>query len=572
MENLLPLFVVVPLGLAFILPVLKSWKRYGDLVADIAATLGALLLLVGSAYLLAQERTLIYWVGLGHWDLPVLGINLVSDGLSRFLLFTVCIVTFVSTVFSVPYMKRYTSKPLYYSLFLLMVAGMNGVVLTGDMFNLFVFLEIASISSYALVAFGCEREELEASFKYLVLGAIASTLVLFGVGLLYGVTGYLNMGKIASVIGELGAGRHATVLLAGAFLTTGLGLKAAMVPFHAWLPDAHPSAPAPISAMLSGVLIKACGVYALCRILFNVLGAPAYLSVFGTVLIGMGALSMIVGVLLAVGQWDFKRLLAYHSISQMGYVVLGLGVGGLALAKSPGSAAGGLAIFGALFHLFNHAMFKSCLFLSSGAIEHATGTRLLKKMGGLGHRMPLTSACCRIAALSISGVPPFNGFWSKLIIIVAVIQAGHYGLGALTVLVSFLTLVSFVKVQRYALHGDVPAHLGSVREAPGLMGLALVLLAFVCTVGGVGSLVMHERWLKPAQEALSDGVGYAKTVLPEEPASPTPDPAPPADETSQGPVRPIPEGVEDLSLAWRVNRPHERAAAIREGPDRHPIP
>jgi len=520
MESLLPLFIAIPLGAAFIMPVLKYWKRGGDALADLIAALCTLLLLLGSGYLIAQQDVLTYWIGMGHWGWPVIGINLVCDGLSRFLLLTVCIVTFAATVFSIPYMKRYTDRPLYYSLFLLMVSGMNGVVLTGDMFNLFVFLEIASISSYALVAFGCEREELEASFKYLVLGSISSTLVLFGVGMMYGVTGYLNMGKIGVTVAELGAGRHATVLLAGAFLTTGLGLKAAMVPFHAWLPDAHPSAPAPISAMLSGVLIKASGVYALCRVLFNVLGTPTYLSVFGPVLMGLGALSMIVGVLLAVGQWDFKRLLAYHSISQMGYVVLALGVGGVAMA-APSSdavkAAGGLAIFGALFHLFNHAIFKSCLFLSSGSIEHSAGTRRLKEMGGLAHRMPVTSLCCRVAALSISGVPPFNGFWSKLIIIIAVIQAGHPWLGALTVLVSFLTLVSFVKVQRYALQGDVPEHLRSVREAPALMGLALAMLALVCTIGGIGSLLFHSQWIEPAKAAVMRGVGYADTVLPTAP-------------------------------------------------------
>ena len=502
MENLLPLFVAVPLGAAFVLPILRYAKRHGDWVSDTIAVVCTGLLLYGSWRLFDQDESLTYWIGVGRWGLPVLGICLVCDGLSRLLLVTVGLVSFAATVFSIPYMKRYTAKPLYYSLFLLMVAGMNGVVLTGDMFNLFVFLEVASISSYALVAFGCEREELEASFKYLVLGTISSTLVLFGVGLLYGVTGYLNMERIAATLVAMGNDRHQTVLLAGAFLTTGFSLKAAMVPFHAWLPDAHPSAPAPISAMLSGVLIKASGVYALCRVLFNVLGGPTYLSVFGTVLIGLGALSMIVGVLLAVGQWDLKRLLAYHSISQMGYVVLGLGVGAVVIAKSPGSAAGGLAIFGALFHLFNHAMFKSCLFLCSGSIEHSTGTRMLKQMGGLAHRMPLTSACCRIAALSISGVPPFNGFWSKLIIILAVIQAGYPWLGVLTVLVSFLTLVSFVKVQRYALHGDVPENLRSVHEAPALMGAALLLLAFICTIGGVGSLLYHRDWLEPAKAAV----------------------------------------------------------------------
>jgi len=510
MESTLPILVALPLAVAFVMPLLEK-LREPEWLIDLIATLGSLGLLVLSVRLVGAEVGP-YWMG--GWDGTggVFGIALKCDGLTRLMLVTISGVAFVAVLFSLAYMRRYTSKGFYFCLFFLMVAGMNGVALAGDMFNLFVFLEVAAISSYALVAFGCESEELEASFKYLVLGGLASTFVLFGVGILYNLTGTLNMDQIHAQMKGL-AGNPALYVAAG-FFVMGLGLKAAMVPFHAWLPDAHPSAPAPISAMLSGVLIKALGVYTLARVFFSVLGpAPEYAAV----LMALGALSMIAGVLLAVGQWDFKRLLAYHSISQMGYVVLALGIGAAVLSRPGGSrVVAGLAIFGGLFHMFNHAAFKSLLFLCSGATEYATGTRQLKELGGLKHRMPVTSACCRVASLSIAGVPPFNGFWSKLIIIVAAVQAGYLWLGALAALVAFLTLVSFVKVQRYVVCGELPERHANVREVPASMCVAMVILAVVCL--GAGLLVPymmapHVGLLDQAAEALAPGVEAVEVVL-----------------------------------------------------------
>jgi multicomponent Na+:H+ antiporter subunit D len=502
--GLLPLFVVVPLAAAFVSPVLEKLKT-PDEAQDGLAIVVTTLVLLGSIHLLTLTDT-VYWIG--GWKPPILGINLVADGLSKLLLITVSAISFLTTVFSIRYMARYTSKGLYYSLFSLMVCGMNGVILAGDLFNLYVFIEIAAISSYALVAFGCESEELEACFKYLILGSVASAFVLFGIGILYNLTGTLNMAQLAQRTSNLN-GNPALALVA-AFFFFGFGLKAAMVPFHAWLPDAHPSAPAPISAMLSGVFIKASGIYVLARLFFNVLGMC---ELYAHVLMALGGLSMIIGVLLAVGQWDFKRLLAYHSISQMGYVVLAVGVGGEVMARNGNHAVAALAIFGGLFHLINHAAFKSLLFLCSGSIEYRTGTRDLKQLGGLCWKMPLTNACCRVAALSISGVPPFNGFWSKLIIIIAVVQAGHWWLGGLTVLVSFLTLLSFVKVQRYALQGPLPGLLRSIRETPWTMTVPLVGLAAVCILAGLLLPLYHEVLLDPARDVMLGGLRYAQAVL-----------------------------------------------------------
>ena len=523
MANLFPLFIAVPLGAAFVLPILgRSRNRWVlDGVPVVVATLN---LLFAVAALLSPGDHVV-WIG-GWRPGGPLGINLYVDGLTRLMLVTMGLVSFAAVLFSVRYMERFTGKALYYSLFLLMLAGMNGVVLTGDLFNLYVFLEVAAISSYALVAFGCESEELEASFKYLVLGALGSTFALFGVALCYNQTGTLNMAQLAAFVNANGV--NPVLLLAAALFFAGFGLKAAMVPFHAWLPDAHPSAPAPISAMLSGVLIKALGVYALCRVFFNVLGPGG--GAFPIVLMALGSLSMVVGVLLAVGQWDFKRLLAYHSISQMGYVVLAVGLAGQLMAlgalaeegttRMAFRAAASLAMVGGLFHMFNHAAFKSLLFLCAGATEYATGTRELKKLGGLIDKMPVTGACCRIAALSISGVPPFSGFWSKLIIIIALAKAGavtgnnsYFWLAGMTVLVSLLTLVSFVKVQRYALQGEVKAENANVREVPGWMCSAMIVLAAVCLGAGVLYPVVQADLFQPAHDALMGGLDYARAVL-----------------------------------------------------------
>lgn len=457
MNNLIPLFVAIPLGVAFIIPMVsKKLKWVPDLLGNLT-----LACLAAMAFLTIGETGIYH---MGAWKTPV-GIDLRLDGLATLMLIAINVIGFAATIFSVQYMTRYTSKLRYYSLFLFMVAGMNGVVLTGDMFNLYVFMEIAAISSYALVAFGCEHEELEASFKYAVLGSVASAFILIGVALTYGITGTLNMAQIATKVSQVGMSRPLT--LAFGFFLCGFGLKAALVPFHAWLPDAHPSAPAPISSMLSGVVIKALGVYVIARLVFNVFGATSELLL---ILRWLGLVSMIAGGLLAIGQWDIKRLFAYSSISQIGYIVIGFGLG------TP------LGIVGALFHMLNHSVFKSLLFLNAGAVEYATGTRDLKQMGGLNRSMPVTASTSLVASMSIAGVPPLNGFWSKLIIVLACVESGHYWLAFWAIAVSVVTLAYYLKVQKYAFFESAKSTLKKVQEVPVLMRTAMLILAVLCVV------------------------------------------------------------------------------------------
>ncbi|NQT82602.1 monovalent cation/H+ antiporter subunit D family protein [bacterium] len=492
--NLIPLFVAIPLAMAFVMPL---FGRLSRLLPDLLGN-AATLALAALSCAMINLPMMVYKVG--GWE-PVngvpIGIYLVVDGLAVLMLLIINVIGFAVSVYSIEYMRKYTDKARFYTLFLLMMAGMNGVVISGDMFNLYVFLEVAAIASYALVAFGTEAEELEAAFKYQVMGTAASGFILVGIAVLYSLTGTLNMADAGKVILE--QGRSQGALFAGALFLMGFGLKAAIMPFHAWLPDAHPSAPAPISAMLSGVLIKAIGIYALCRIFFNVIGLNLTTSY---ILMAMGALSMIAGVFLAIGQWDMKRLFAYHSISQMGYVVMAIGIG------TP------LAVLGGLFHLVNHATFKSLLFLNSGAVVYSTGNRDLQKMGGLNQRMPVTGATSLIASMSIAGIPPFNGFWSKLIIILAAVQAGYYGLAALAVVGSIMTLASFLKVQRYGFFGKLRPVWKKVREAPVFMCVSMVLLALLCV--GMGLLLLpgvKDGLLDRAADAVTGGTDYSGLVL-----------------------------------------------------------
>ena len=461
----LPFFVAVPLAGAFVNSLLG--KRIHGL-SDLLGSLLTLILLglsLVAAHLTTFESITVYHVG--GWKPPI-GIVMVLDGLTSFMLVTVNTVAFAITVYARDYMERYTAKELFYTLLLLLLTGMNGVIIAGDLFNLFVFLEIAAMASYALVAFGTERHELEAAFKYAVMGMVGSLFILLGIVLLYGMTSTLNMADMRLVLTDQRG--HKLLLMVSVLFLTGFGLKAAIVPFHAWLPDAHPSAPAPISAMLSGVLIKSLGIYALSRIFFHVIGAtPKLLSI----LMFLGTLSMVAGALLAIGQKDLKRLLAYSSISQVGYIVFGIGLG------TP------LGILGAIFHLFNHSVSKALLFLNAGAVEYATGSRDLQIMGGLGKKMPVTGTTSFVAAMSIAGIPPLSGFWSKLLIIMAAVQAGHvvYALGA--VIVSVLTLALFIGVMKNVFIGKLNPRWQEVKEAPAYMRISMAILALISAAGGV---------------------------------------------------------------------------------------
>ena len=492
-QNLLPLYVAIPLGSAFLISLFgKINKRISDVLANLAAFALLVLSLYAIRYTLSGD-TLVYKVG--GW-MPPIGICMVLDGLSSFMLITVNLVSFLVAIYSISYMERYTDKWKFYTLFMLMLAGMNGIIITGDLFNLFVFFEIASIASYALVAFGTEAEELEASFKYAIMGSVASSFVLLGIALLYGYTSTLNMADISLVLSSKGTG-FLVNFIAVLFLM-GFSLKAALVPFHAWLPDAHPSAPAPISAMLSGVFIKTLGIYAIGRVFFNILGVSN--NIF-SILIILGIISQVLGAILAIAQRDIKRMFAYSSISQVGYIIFALGIG------TP------LAILGGLFHLFNHAVFKALLFLNAGAIEYSTGTRDLKRLGGLNSRLPVTGFTSLAGSMSISGIPPLGGFFSKLVIIIAAIQARHFGCALIAILVSVVTLAYYLKFMGFTFFGKSQEGWSRITEPPRAMRLSMIVLAVICAISGLLMMPLFKGFLQSAVDVLLSGTGYAETVF-----------------------------------------------------------
>lgn len=491
--RLLPFFVLLPLAAAFLVTLFGRRSKFASDTIVNLATLGLAWASVHAAILVKTHKVLMYKIG--GWGYP-LGISLGLDGLSGLMSVVVNTISFLVMLYAISYMRGYSEPWKFHALFMLMLAGLNGIITATDLFSLYVFLELASICGYVLVAFGIEQESLEASFRYLIMGALASVCILLGIALLYSYTSTLHMADIALVLSSKPKGLLLSFV--SVLFLAGFSLKAALVPFHAWLPDAHSSAPTPVSAILSGIFIKTLGVYALARVFFNVIGAGDKILFLFLIL---GVVSMVVGALLALAQEDIKRMFAYSSISQVGYILFAFGVG------TP------LAILGGLFHLLNHAVFKPLLFLNAGAIEHAAGTRDLKSLGGLSSKLKVTGLTSLIGSMSISGIPPLGGFWSKLIIIVAAIQAGYYGYAFTAVLVSIVTLAYYLKFQTFAFFGASRNASSPIKGVPFSMKAAGVALAIVCVATGLLLLPALRPFLESATDVLTAGTGYKAIVL-----------------------------------------------------------
>jgi proton-translocating NADH-quinone oxidoreductase chain N len=349
---------------------------------------------------------------------------------------------------------------------------------TNNVIMLYVAIEATTLTSGLLVAFYWDRRALEAGYKYLMLLTIGITFALFGCVLLYAGAAATNKlaGASALLISEI---RNVVPFIPGrttaftiAFLVIGFGTKAGIAPFHPWLPDAHAEAPTPVSVLLSGVMIKM-ALYALARTVSIFYPAWPQVTVFIVVL---GTFTMLLGIILALAQDDLKRLLAYSSVSQMGYVLVGIGLGTY------------LGCYGGLFHLLNHALYKSLLFMCVGAVIYATGIRRIAELGGLRRQMPITSACFLLGALAIAGFPPLNGFWSKLTVYLALAKAGMWWAVVIAVLTSILTIVVMLRAGYRVFWGESRANGTSTlaaREVPALMWVPMVVLAAMCGLLGI---------------------------------------------------------------------------------------
>jgi len=425
------------------------------------------------------------------------------DGMSAFMGLISATVCLAAGIYSISFIKEGNGKGKYYTLLLIMLVGMLGMEFTGDLFNLFVFLEILSITSCALIAYrNWYGDAVEGAFKYMVVSNIAALFVLFAIGLLYSRYDLLNIAAISKIMEYGSLEKIALVLLVSAF-----AMKCGAVPMHFWAPDSYTVAPAPITAIL--VSASQASLYALFRTCFSLYGSLMDYHSIGIVLILFGLLSMFIGVTMALPQKDIKRLMAYHAVSQTGYMLLGVGVGLYLLGSSNFNTYGVKAMEGGIFHIINHAMYKGLLFLTAGAIFYRLKTRNLNEMGGLAHTMKFTSIFFIIGALAIAGIPPFNGFASKLLIYEACYKVNPI-LSIIAMLVSILTLASFVKVFHSAFMGP---KLHDVEEAPKSLLIGMGILTFVIILFGLFPGWVVNNIVHPAVTALANRIDYINAVM-----------------------------------------------------------
>ncbi|MFH1328716.1 MAG: proton-conducting transporter membrane subunit [Candidatus Bathyarchaeota archaeon] len=403
------------------------------------------------------------------------------DGMGLLMAILIGILGVVAITYSVGYMPHEVLRAnlapkkltLYYPFLLTFIGALLGITFTNNILVLWVILEAATPISAILIFFLWQPHSLEAGYKYIILISVGMVFSLLGVFIVFDLTGQLGLLAIANVIPKLEI-PPITLKLMTAFFIIGFGVKAGLVPFHAWLPDAHSTAPSPISALISGILV-AMGIYALVRVIY-VIYVPLGGWEIGPFLTAFGALSMIAGILLALAQDDLKRMIAYSTISCMGYVILGLGLG---------TSSG---ILGGLFYLVSHALFKALLFLCAGAVIYRVGTRKISEMGGLFRSMPVTAVLFLIGTFSIAGFPPFNGFVSKLIIYFAVIDAGYPVLAIIAIIVSVLTAATFLRAAHGIFFGEIPKRLTNptnIKEAPLVLLGPMIVLAALCILFGI---------------------------------------------------------------------------------------
>ncbi len=397
------------------------------------------------------------------------GSIIMADDLTYYFTSIILGIGLLSAVYSLGYIKNRSAE--FYTLLLVMVLGMVGVFFSGDFVTFFIFWEIMSISSYLLVAFNYrEWESVEASLKYLIMSSTGSAAILFGLSLLYGLSGTLEFGELSSVLASQSARFELWNIAALVLIIGGLGVNIAMSPFHYWLPDAHPAAPSPISAMLSGVVIKT-GVFAMIRV-FTLL-YPAEMYGWSAGLMALALLTMTIGNVMAVFQSDIKRLLAFSSIANIGYIALALSI------NTP------LALAGALLHVLNHAIAKALLFLSAGCIIEASGTRNLDELSGIGRRMPLSAATYSIGAFSLAGIPGLNSFVSEYAIILAAFSAGQFLPGAIMLVNVIIGAMYHLRVVQVLFLKPETGKSSVSHEARPVMLAPLLVLAALCVLIGV---------------------------------------------------------------------------------------
>ncbi|MFA6349903.1 MAG: proton-conducting transporter membrane subunit [Candidatus Omnitrophota bacterium] len=471
---MLSLFISIPFLslIAFNIP----WKRSGQLaffwsgVLFLAQAVLALLFSIGAVDPSAMQLSRIFIFKLS------------LDPLSLLMLLSIGIVAFVTLLAANILISEKGQKGNFINLLMVAVTGMNATVLAADLFSVYVFMEVVAVSSFVLISIQKDRLALEGAFKYMIMSWVATALMLTSIALIILTCGDTDFSVIASGLSAQ-SGNPLVKLAIGLFLC-GLFIKSGVVPFHGWLPDAYSAAPSAVSILLAGIITKVTGVYVLMRLVISVFGLNSSIQ---NILMFAGTVSIIFGALAALTQHDFKRMLAYSSISQIGYIILGLGCG------TP------LGLAGAAFHFFNHAMFKSLLFVNAAAVEKQAGTVHMDNLGGLAAKMPLTGTTSVIALLSTAGIPPLSGFWSKLIIITALWSAGKFAYAYIAITFSVVTLAYFLSMQRRVFFGKLQTGLEAVKEAGLGITIPSALLAAITVAAGIGFPWVLDKLILPIQ-------------------------------------------------------------------------
>jgi multicomponent Na+:H+ antiporter subunit D len=448
-EHLPVLLVLVPLMAAPIVAVLK-WGRAAWAVA-LTVSWAVLAMAILLLRRVMEEGTISY--ALGGWAAPV-GIEYRIDPVNAWVLMIVAAIGALVMPYALASFERELEKqriPLVYSALLLCLTGLLGIAATGDVFNLFVFLEISSISAYALIATGPDRRALHAAYKYLIMGSIGATFIVIGIGMLYVMTGTLNMMDLAELLPHVSS---RTVSVAFAFLTVGICLKLALFPLHLWLPDAYTFAPSAVTVFLASTATKV-AVYMLVRFFFTIFGPVFSFEIMGFqgVLLPLALIAILSASMTAIYQRNVKRLLAYSSVAQVGYMILGI-----SFSSVTGLTAG-------LLHLFNHALIKAALFMAVGAVMYQVGSVRIEAMRGLGKRMPWTMAAFVLGGLSLIGVPGTVGFISKWYLVLAAVEAGLWPIAAVVLVGSLMALVYIWRVVEAAYFHEFVGNL-EVKAAP----------------------------------------------------------------------------------------------------------
>ena len=458
--------VVIPIISAVVIYVTgKRVEKYAGWLATIGALSSVLVIIsmVREVIEVGQIYDTYAWIPSIHLHLGFL-----VDTVSLSIGLIVAAVSTLSCLYSVKYMEGQHRQGGYYANLLLFAAGMIGVIFSANLIQFYLFWELMLIPSYFLIGFwGVSKRRLSIGFKYFIFTHVGALFMLMGILSIYTFTGTFDIAELQQAATAIPPSDVPVVFV---LLLIGFCVKMAVFPVHTWLPDAHTEAATPISAMLSGVMIK-CGAYAMWRILYSSFH-PTVVRASDALAI-LGVITMIYGGLMALAQTDIKRLLAYSSISQMGYIFFGLGVGAQVGAQ------------GGLFHVINHAVCKTLLFMCAGAIIHETGTRNIKKLRGLAGRMPMTCAASLIGALSLAGTPPLNGFWSEWMIFSGGVSSGK-------ILITVIALIGAVITAGYYLwfiwkvfFGPTPKNLENVKEESWLLYAPIVLLAATTLVLGL---------------------------------------------------------------------------------------